>query len=141
MTAQTISAREEGELLLESRFGAADLARTRIQVELHTSRTAPLSEARRAQFVLAVYEVMCNAVRRGGGRGTIRLFRSADSLCCQIDDKGSGLDENLIPRALPSVDAPGSRGLWLVRELTDRMDIARSAGGASITFVMCFDAA
>ncbi|MFJ9551424.1 ATP-binding protein [Streptomyces erythrochromogenes] len=141
MTAQTISAQEEGDLLLESRFRAADLARTRIQVELHTSRTTPLSEPRRAQFVLAVHEVMCNAVRHGGGEGTIRLFRSADSLCCQVNDKGSGFDENLIPRALPSVDAPGRRGLWLVRELTDRMDIARCAGGASITIAMRFDAA
>lgn len=140
MTAQTISAQEEGELLLESRFCAADLARMRIQVDLHTSRTT-LAEPRRAEFVLAVHEVMCNAVRHGGGEGTLRLFRTANSLCCQVNDKGPGFDENMIPLALPSLDAPGSRGLWLVRELTDRMDIARCAVGASITFAMGFDTA
>ncbi|MFE7093095.1 ATP-binding protein [Streptomyces erythrochromogenes] len=141
MTAQPISVQEEGELLLESRFCAADLARTRIQVELHTSRITPLSEPRRAQFVLAVHEVMCNAVRHGGGEGTIRLFRKADSLCCRVDDQGPGFDENTIPLTQPSLDAPAGRGLWLVRELTDRMDVARCAGGAGITFAMCFDAA
>ncbi|MFJ6484823.1 ATP-binding protein [Streptomyces sp. NPDC091682] len=140
MTAQTISAQEEGELLLESRFCAADLARIRVQVDLHTSRTT-LTEARRAQFVLAVHEVMCNAVRHGGGEGTIRLFRSADGLCCQVNDTGPGFDENMIPLALPSLDTPGGHGLWLVRELTDRMDIARCAVGASITFAVRFDAA
>ncbi|MFE6905591.1 ATP-binding protein [Streptomyces erythrochromogenes] len=141
MTARTISAPEEGELLLETHFCAADLARVRIQVDLHTSRTTPLSEPRRAQFVLAVHEVMCNAVRHGGGEGTVRLFRSADGLCCRVDDKGPGFDANAIPRVLPSVDAPGGHGLWLVRELADRMDVARCAVGASITFAMCFDGA
>ncbi|MEV0965395.1 ATP-binding protein [Streptomyces sp. NPDC049910] len=140
MTAQTISAREEGELLLQSRFRAADLARVRVQVDLHTSVT-DLTEQRRAQFVLAAHEVMCNAVRHGGGEGTLRLYRGADGVWCQVTDEGPGLSEDMIPLVLPPLDASNGRGLWLVRELTDRMDIARRAAGAGVTFAMCFDAA
>ncbi|TLQ47816.1 ATP-binding protein [Streptomyces marianii] len=140
MTAQTIATRDEGELLLQSRFHAAVLARVRIEVDLHASMTT-LTEQRRAHFVLAAHEVMCNAVRHGGGEGTLRLYRSADGVCCQVTDEGPGLSEDMIPRTLPSPDVSNGRGLWLVRELTDRLEIARHAAGTSITFAMGLDAA
>ncbi len=128
--------------LLDVYFIATDLARLRRYVA-DCARLAGLAEPRRSEFVLAVHEVAGNAVQHGGGRGRIRLLYADGVLRGEVTDDGPGLTGEAIPAVPPD---PGSgesgRGLWLVRELSDRLRIGRgpetpetpgNPGGAIVT--------
>jgi two-component sensor histidine kinase len=87
---------------------------------------AGLPEARAEDVVLVVHELAANAVSHGAGAGRLRIWKLAGSLHCQVDDGeplGSG-------RPLPT--RPG-HGLWLVRQVADRMRILSGARGTRAT--------
>ncbi|WP_230394504.1 ATP-binding protein [Plantactinospora alkalitolerans] len=87
-------------------------------------------------FVTAINEVMTNAVRHGGGRGEIRLWR-AEHLVCEIQDRGSGLADPLtVPHSRPRPSANGGMGLWLARELADLIDIRSGPDGVLVRLAM-----
>ncbi|WP_338678013.1 ATP-binding protein [Streptomyces sp. SCSIO 30461] len=98
-----------------------------------------LNQRRRAEFTLAVNEVASNSLRHGGGAGTLRLYRSADSLCCQVTDSGAGFNDDVIPGAVPEVETSAGRGLWLVRQITDRLEVTENTVGADVTFSVRLD--
>jgi anti-sigma regulatory factor (Ser/Thr protein kinase) len=82
-------------------------------------------------LVLAVNELATNSVRHGGGGGTLRVWREAETLLCEVQDDGH-IDQPLPGRELPSQDASGGRGLWLVNQLCDLVQIRSSPGGAVV---------
>jgi anti-sigma regulatory factor (Ser/Thr protein kinase) len=124
-------------LLLDMYFTAEDLSRLR-RCLADVVRLAGLAEPRRSDFVLAVHEVTGNAVQHGGGRGRARLWYADGALRCRVTDDGPGLSDQAIPDALPDpcscpdFDEDG-RGLWLARELSDRLHITGGPGGAIVT--------
>jgi anti-sigma regulatory factor (Ser/Thr protein kinase) len=124
-------------LLLDMYFTAEDLSRLR-RCLADVVRMAGLAEPRRSDFVLAVHEVTGNAVQHGGGRGRARLWYADGTLRCRVTDDGPGLTDQAIPARLPdpcsgsAFDEDG-RGLWLARELSDRLHITGGAGGAIVT--------
>ena len=87
-------------------------------------------------FVLAVNEIMTNAVRHGGGRGLVLLVRTAGGLRCEISDKGSGEPARFTAGALPSTEATGGRGLWLARHLCDSFDVETGGDGTRVYLTM-----
>jgi anti-sigma regulatory factor (Ser/Thr protein kinase) len=124
-------------LLLDMYFTAAELSRLR-RCLADVVRMAGLAEPRRSDFVLAVHEVTGNAVQHGGGRGRARLWYADGALRCRVTDDGPGLTDQAIPATLPDpcsdadFDEDG-RGLWLARELSDRLYITGGSGGAIVT--------
>jgi anti-sigma regulatory factor (Ser/Thr protein kinase) len=63
-----------------------------------------------------------------------RLWYADGALRCRVTDDGPGLTGTAIPAALPAPDfGEDGRGLWLARELSDRLDITGGAGGAIVT--------
>jgi serine/threonine-protein kinase RsbW len=84
-------------------------------------------------FVVAVNELLTNAVRHGGGTGRLTLWRDAASVVCEVSDSGVGL-----PAATaegphrPASDEPGGWGLWLASELTDTYDIDTGPDGTRV---------
>ncbi|WP_121400998.1 ATP-binding protein [Micromonospora sp. M71_S20] len=86
-------------------------------------------------FVLAVHELVTNAVRHGGGHGRIELRREKDVLICEISDHGAAAD-SLSVRP-PSVDVAGGRGLWLAHQLSDRLILTRRPDGVTATVTVC----
>jgi serine/threonine-protein kinase RsbW len=95
--------------------------------------TSGLTEQRREDFVLAINELITNAVRHGGGQGRLRLWQSGGTLHCEVTDQGGGIDPaRLVDRGRPPPDAVGGWGLWLVRELTDRMVVENRPTGATV---------
>ena len=124
-------------LLLDMYFTAEDLSRLR-RCLADVVRMAGLAEPRRSDFVLAVHEVTGNAVQHGGGLGRARLWYADGALRCRVTDDGPGLTDQAIPATLPDpcsdpdFDEDG-RGLWLARELSDRLHITGGAGGAIVT--------
>ncbi|MFD0823552.1 ATP-binding protein, partial [Micromonospora zhanjiangensis] len=64
-----------------------------------------LSGQRLDDFVLAVNELLTNAVRHGGGRGVLRLWCERDTVLCEVSDDGGGIGaERLADRQRPAPD-------------------------------------
>ncbi|MER5971413.1 ATP-binding protein [Streptomyces sp. NPDC002055] len=124
------------ERLLELLFGGEDLPGLRLRVT-QCAALAGLDEPRLGDFVLAVHEVACNAVEHGGGRGRLLLHHHDGALRCRVTDDGPGFTEEVIPPDPPGIlSGEGGRGLWLTRQLTDRLEIAAGAVGAVVTLVI-----
>ncbi|GIJ23685.1 ATP-binding protein [Micromonospora lutea] len=94
--------------------------------------TAGLTGDVAEDLVLAVHELVTNAVLHGGGRGRLDLFRRADLLVCEVTDHGqeSGGD---LPVHLPATNTPGGRGLWLAHHLTGALTLTRRPDGLTAT--------
>jgi serine/threonine-protein kinase RsbW len=96
-------------------------------------RQAGLTGERLDDFVVAVNELLTNAVRHGGGLGRVALWRQDRDLVCEVSDSGAGLTE---PRPLahvrPAADQPGGWGLWLAQELTDSFQLTTGIGGTTV---------
>ena len=112
---------------------------------------AGLPEARAEDVVLVVHELAANAVSHGAGAGRLRIWRLAGSLHCQVEDGeplGSGHPgeppDHAGTEPADAADAPGppsgrplpsrpGHGLWLVRQVADRMRILSGARGTRAT--------
>lgn len=105
----------------EFAFGPGNLAIVRELVSASASG-AGLDPAHAEDLVQAVHEVAVNSVRHGGGRGTLRVWRDAGALICEIRDQGR-IDAPLAGRQRPGTSAATARGLWLANRLCDLVQI------------------
>lgn len=89
-------------------------------------------------ILLATDEAAANAVAHGqsaGGNGLVRLRCSTEgaSVVVAISDEGPGFDPTEVSmHELPSWTSPGGRGLYLVQELMDEVEIEPSPTGTVI---------
>jgi anti-sigma regulatory factor (Ser/Thr protein kinase) len=90
-----------------------------------------LGAERTADLVLAVSEVASNSITHGGGEGTLALWREADDLVCEVRDDGHIADP-LAGRTRPTPDQRRGRGLWLVHELCDLVQVRSRPDGGSV---------
>ncbi|MEV4821184.1 ATP-binding protein [Micromonospora sp. NPDC049274] len=122
----------ETSLLIAEAFEQAQVTEIRHSVT-SCAHASGLDGQRLDDFVLAVNELITNAVRHGGGRGWLRLWREPGALFCEVADHGQGITpQRLGDRTRPAPDTAGGWGLWLARELTDDMEIATSAAGTTV---------
>jgi anti-sigma regulatory factor (Ser/Thr protein kinase) len=91
-----------------------------------------LGGTRLEDFLLAVNEIVANAVQHGAGARDLLLWREEDRLVCEVGDEGPGLDDRHANAPLPSPRAPGGRGLWLARHLADSLTITRRPRGTVV---------
>jgi len=118
--------------LLRQRFGPDDAPRLR-QLVSRCARAAGLTGRRLEDFVLAVHELVTNAVRHGGGSGLLRLHRVGDTLRCEVNDHGPGMSADDVEiDDPPPANQPGGRGLWIAGLLADRLEISPTARGLSV---------
>jgi len=86
-------------------------------------------------FVVAVNEIITNAVLHGGGGGRLRMWWQHGRLWCEVTDEGPGMPRGWSSAAPPpSGFEAGGRGLWLTRLLCDQLTIVSGPGGTSVTF-------
>ncbi|RSM52423.1 ATPase [Actinoplanes sp. ATCC 53533] len=108
--------------------------RSRVTPLRHTVTTraaeAGLAGERLADFVVAVNELLTNAVRHGGGTGQLTVWSDNGTVVCEVSDRGAGLDP--VSPHRPAPDEPGGWGLWLVRELTDTCEIKTGPRGTTV---------
>jgi anti-sigma regulatory factor (Ser/Thr protein kinase) len=123
--------------VLDQEFDSGTLYALRAAVQAHAGQ-AGLSEDRAGEVVLAVHELAANAIAHGAGHGHLRIWDLAGVLSCEVLDDGpagaggpSRSSEAADP--WPAVDG---HGLWLVRQLADRLDVRSGPRGtrAVVTF-------
>ncbi|WP_458076928.1 anti-sigma factor RsbA family regulatory protein [Streptomyces sp. EMB26] len=81
-----------------------------------------LTGRRLRELHLAATEVATNSIRHGGGHGVLRTWSEARRLVCEFRDAGH-LEDPLTGRAMPTARQVGGRGLWLVHQLCDLVEI------------------
>jgi len=118
---------------VSAEFTTADLAETRRLV--HAAAIEAGLGARAEPLIIAVNEVVVNAVRYGGGRGEIHITQLEDGLAIDVSDHGPGLTRD-IPTARPAPDAPGGRGLWIAGQMCDEIQIDTDTDGTRVRMIM-----
>ncbi|HTZ86041.1 MAG TPA: sensor histidine kinase [Solirubrobacteraceae bacterium] len=111
----------------ELSFTSGGLGAIRSLVAQHAIR-AGLTEPSREDLVLAVNELVTNSVQYGGGGGTLSIWPEAGELVCEVRDHGF-IEDPLAGRIPPPVDQYGGRGLWLVNQLCDLVQIRSGPEG------------
>jgi anti-sigma regulatory factor (Ser/Thr protein kinase) len=84
-------------------------------------------------FVLAVNEIITNAVLHAGGRGRVVLRPSGHSIWCTVTDSGPGIPPRYHhPPEVPEAFQVGGRGIWLAYRLCDEVTMATGPIGTTI---------
>ena len=100
-------------------------------------------------MVLAIHELVANAVQHGAGAGRLRIWALAGTLHCRVDDGARAFDDPADPedvKTAPTMNSsspnvvnawtiPG-HGLWVVRQVADNLQVTSSPQGtsAAVTF-------
>ena len=97
-----------------------------------TSLFAQLDDAVRQDLLVMVSELVTNAWRAAASSVGIAFWRAAHGLVLQVDDDGTGLGDLLAGYRRPPTSAEGGRGLWIIRQLADAVEVASSPGRTSL---------
>jgi anti-sigma regulatory factor (Ser/Thr protein kinase) len=92
------------------------------------AREVGIADPRLADLVLAIHELATNSVRHGGGRGRLRVWRESGTFLCEIADAGHIADPLAGRERVPHGHG-GGRGLWLVNQLCDLVQLRTSQAG------------
>lgn len=94
---------------------------------------AGLTGQRLEDFVLAVNELITNAVRHGGGHGRLQMWRDDTGVICEVSDAGLGMaSDQIVNRERPAPGTAGGWGLWLARKLSDEMVVRTGPEGTTV---------
>jgi anti-sigma regulatory factor (Ser/Thr protein kinase) len=119
---------------VELAIGDTSLSAVRHQVSLHASE-AGASPTRAGELALAVSELATNSLRHGGGHGRLRLWLDRGNLVCEVADQGH-ITDPLAGRRRPNRRQLHGRGLWLVHQLCDLVQIRTAPGGTVVRVQM-----
>lgn len=118
----------------EVEFGLDELHAIRCLVTT-AADGAGLGRERSYDLVLAVSEVATNSVVHGGGTGIFRVWSDEGDVVCEFRDNGK-LDDPLVGREEPLPEGLGRRGLWLVNQLCDLVQIRVFPSGTVVRLHM-----
>jgi anti-sigma regulatory factor (Ser/Thr protein kinase) len=99
------------------------------------ARRAGLPDARVTDFVIAVSEVAANTVRHARSAGSMEIWSDATEIVCEIRDAGFIADP-AAGRRPPPPGAGGGHGLWLVRQVCDRVELRSDRNGTIVRLHM-----
>ena len=120
------------EVLLSETFDHSSITALRHAIT-SSAEAAGLRGDRLDDFVVAVNELLTNAVRHGGGLGRVSLWHADDSVVCEVSDAGHGMARPMPVRPVrPPKRQPGGWGLWLAEELTDTFELATGDAGTTV---------
>jgi two-component sensor histidine kinase len=84
--------------------------------------------------VLAANEIGSNSLMYGGGDASVRMWRSG-TVVCEVSDKGVMRDP-LVGRSRPGLDEHDTRGMWIVNQVCDLVQIRSSPDGTVVRLHM-----
>ncbi|MCS0634831.1 sensor histidine kinase [Streptomyces sp. LP05-1] len=119
-------------------YTSGDLSAVRARADRWAEESG-LGPRRRTDFVLAVCEATTNSVRHGGGAGTLRLWAGDGAVRAEVRDGGL-LGDPLAGRKRPDPLSPsGGRGLWMIHELCDFVELRNTPDGLQLRMAMSLD--
>ncbi len=126
--------------ILDQPFDSGTLYALRAAVQAHASQ-AGMPADRAGDMVLALHELAANAIVHGAGRGRLRMWRVAGALSCEVLDGGAPDPDGRAGPGGPVKDpwpALDGHGLWLVRQVADRLELLSSPRGtrALVSFTL-----
>jgi anti-sigma regulatory factor (Ser/Thr protein kinase) len=89
-----------------------------------------LSGERAGDLVLAVTEAASNALIHATEPGELRIWRSGAEVICEVTDRGE-LADPLAGRRRPEPSWPSGRGLWLINQLCDLVELRPTEHGTA----------
>jgi anti-sigma regulatory factor (Ser/Thr protein kinase) len=104
-----------------------------------TARQFGLEQQRATDLVLAVGELTANTWRHTAGPGTVAIWRAGEEVICQVSDTGHITNLLAGTRRPQPTGAGGGRGLWLVHQLCDLVEVRSSPAGTSVRLHMQLD--
>lgn len=117
------------------RFAAGELAAVRRWLDDRLAG-AGLDIARQGDLVLAVGEAAGNSVVHGGGNGVLRVWREPGAVVAEVRDAGR-LRDPLAGRRRPGLaSADGGRGLWMIHQLCDLVEMRADRDGLTVRMRM-----
>jgi anti-sigma regulatory factor (Ser/Thr protein kinase) len=116
--------------VLRGGYGAGDVPATRRTVAQYARRCG-LPEEQVEVLELAASELATNSIRYGGGTGTLAMWVEADAVVIEFSDAGH-LADPLTGRIRPPLDSVGGRGLYLVHQLCDLVQVRSSPRGTTV---------
>ncbi|MEU6770306.1 sensor histidine kinase [Streptomyces sp. NPDC046759] len=105
----------------EFAYSRGDLPALREKITACAERHG-LTGRRLRELHLAATEVATNSIRHGGGHGVLRTWSEERRLVCEFRDAGY-IEDPLVGRRRPDARQVGGRGLWLVHQLCDLVEI------------------
>ena len=126
------TAAPNGDVALDQLFDADGLYSLRAAVAAHAADLGA-DEELVEELVLVANELASNAIRHGGGTGRLRLWRDGELMHCEVSDTGPGLDGEELGRERVPITAHGGRGLWVVRQMSQQVDVRMGLAGATVT--------
>jgi anti-sigma regulatory factor (Ser/Thr protein kinase) len=97
--------------------------------------TGSLDLNRISDLVFVVNEAATNALRHGDGEYTTRLWHDGASVVSEVWTS-SRVEDLMVGRRRPPPHGPGGRGLWLINQLCDLVELRSSQGGTSLRMHM-----
>ena len=94
-----------------------------------------LDPAELSDLLVAVTEAAGNSIVHGGGAGTVRVWDTDTSVVCEVRDRG-WIRQPLVGRARPGFHQESGRGLWMVNQLCDLVQLRSSPAGTIVRLHM-----
>ena len=116
-------------------FGHGDVRMLRWFVRDLADRFGLLGE-RAANLILAVSEAASNTLIHTEHGGTLRAWRDDGSVVCEISDRGHLVLAHLVGRIEPPSGVASGRGVWLIHQLCDLVQIRSDVTGTSVRMRM-----
>ncbi|MGY1633011.1 anti-sigma factor RsbA family regulatory protein [Geodermatophilus sp. SYSU D01186] len=120
-----------GDVVLRGEFGAADVHAVRRTVA-QFARTTGLPAERVEALELAASELATNSVRHGGGGGVLAMWSEPGATVVEFSDRGQVTDPLLGRRRPDPGQAGGGRGVYLVHQLCDLVQLRSSPAGTTV---------
>jgi anti-sigma regulatory factor (Ser/Thr protein kinase) len=111
-----------------------DLAELRRRVAAHGAREG-VDGDRLGDLLLAVNELASNTLEHAGPPGLLQVWSDDRSVVCQVTDRGR-ITDPMVGRLPPPVGNLRGRGLWLVHQLCDLVQLRSGPDGTAVRLHM-----
>lgn len=115
---------------LRGTFGPADVPAVRRTVATW-ARSCRLPAERVEVLEVAASELATNALRHGGGSGTVAMWAEPGAAVLEVADAGR-LDDPLVGRLRPRAGQEGGAGIYLLHQLCDLLQVRSGPGGTTV---------
>jgi anti-sigma regulatory factor (Ser/Thr protein kinase) len=116
--------------VLRGIYGSGDIPATRRTVGQY-ARKLGLPEEKVEILQLAASELATNSVRHGGGTGTVAMWVEPGAAVIEFSDSGL-VSDPLTGRLMPPLEQEGGRGVYLVNQLCDLVQLRSSDNGTVV---------